>query len=121
MATRSQTYQQRRKSMGFGPKVRHRSPSEDNRKTAHQRGYTVQWRRYRLVYLYDNPLCVHHLALGKLVSANVVDHITPHKLDMDLFWDVGNHQSLCKQCHDIKTATEDGAFGREVKAHKVNG
>ena len=30
---------------------------------------------------------------------------------MKLFWDSNNWQSMSKQCHDRKTATEDGGFG----------
>ena len=37
---------------------------------------------------------------GVIKEAAVVDHITPHKGDMKLFWDSDNWQSLCKQCHD---------------------
>lgn len=44
--------------------------------------------------------------------AEVVDHIVPHKGDLSLFWSRSNWQSLCKRCHDIKTAMEDGGFGR---------
>lgn len=44
--------------------------------------------------------------------ANVVDHIKPHRGDKVLFWDSANWQPLCKECHDRKTATEDGGFGR---------
>jgi 5-methylcytosine-specific restriction protein A len=40
------------------------------------------------------------------VRAEVVDHIRPHRGDWALFIDPGNHQSLCKSCHDRKTAAE---------------
>ena len=46
------------------------------------------------------------------MPATVVDHIKPHLGDYGLFWESDNHQSMCKTCHDIKTATEDGGFGR---------
>ena len=38
--------------------------------------------------------------------ATVVDHIKPHQGDWTLFTDRGNLQSLCKSCHDRKTAQE---------------
>ena len=41
----------------------------------------------------------------------MVDHIEPHKRDQRLFWDTSNWQSMCKPCHDSKTATRDGGFG----------
>lgn len=61
----------------------------------------------------------------------MVDHIKPHRLKQaidsgdperiagarSLFWDsAGNWQSLCKRHHDVKTATEDGGFGRPAVA-----
>ena len=38
--------------------------------------------------------------------ATVVDHITPFRGAWALFIDPANHQSLCKRCHDRKTAKE---------------
>nr|WP_255342434.1 HNH endonuclease [Herminiimonas sp. CN] len=49
---------------------------------------------------------------GRVVAASVVDHAIPHKGDMVAFWVTSNWQSLCKHHHDVKTATEDGGFGR---------
>jgi len=40
-----------------------------------------------------------------------VDHIEAHKGDECLFWNQSNWQPLCKECHDGKTAKEDGRFG----------
>ena len=84
------------------------------RGTAHQRGYTSTWRRYTRMYLRAHPLCMcpDCAALPVPLPANVVDHIVPHKGDMELFWDPENHQSMSKSCHDRKTAREDGGFGR---------
>jgi 5-methylcytosine-specific restriction protein A len=87
---------------------------ERKRGTAHQRGYTKTWSKYRLMYLRENPICVMCQEEGNIVSASVVDHIIPHKGNMDLFWDSNNHQALCKRHHDIKTVTKDGGFGKKV-------
>lgn len=46
--------------------------------------------------------------------ATVVDHVIPHRGDMELFWDSDNWQSMHKQCHDKKTASEDGGFGNRL-------
>lgn len=59
-----------------------------------------------------HPFCVECQREGSLEMATVVDHIVPHKGDMDLFWDSNNWQGLCKRHHDKKTATQDGGFGR---------
>ena len=81
------------------------------RKNAASRGYGHKWRKERLAYLYRNPLCKQCEADGRVVPATVVDHITPHRGNMTLFWDMDNWQPLCKECHDRKTAKEDGGFG----------
>jgi 5-methylcytosine-specific restriction enzyme A len=80
---------------------------DKNRGTAAQRGYGARWRKVRTHYLAKHPVCVRCCHV-----ATVVDHIIPHKGDMNLFWDRNNWQPLCKTCHDRKTATEDGGFGR---------
>jgi 5-methylcytosine-specific restriction protein A len=59
-----------------------------------------------------NPLCVTCQGEGRVEAATVVDHIIPHRGDQKLFWGRSNWQSLCKRHHDIKTASEDGGFGR---------
>jgi len=91
-----------------------RRRQDKERGTSTQRGYNYRWQRYRRAYLAAHPLCV--LCLKKkpevVREATVVDHIIPHRGDHRLFWDPANHQSLCKECHDIKTAKEDGAFGK---------
>jgi len=38
--------------------------------------------------------------------ASVLDHITPHRGNRNLFWDQTNWQALCKPCHARKTARE---------------
>lgn len=83
----------------------------DDRQNATQRGYNGAWQRVRLGFLAQNPLCVICAATGRVTAANVVDHITPHKGDMNLFWDSANWQALCKPCHSRKTAESDGGFG----------
>jgi 5-methylcytosine-specific restriction protein A len=82
-----------------------------SRGTRQQRGYTDAWLRYSRNRLRSYPWCVQHEQLGRLVPAAVTDHIVPHRGDAQLFWDESNHQSLCKRCHDRKTAREDGGFG----------
>ena len=70
------------------------------------------WRRLRLHQLAKRPLCALHGELGQIKPASVVDHIRPHGGDMQLFFDEGNLQSLCKSCHDShKQAQERNANG----------
>ena len=84
-----------------------------NRGTPTQRGYGNDWRKMRAYHLRNNPLCVACKARGITEVASVVDHIVPHKGDEALRTDPDNLQSLCKRCHDSKTANENrGTEGR---------
>jgi len=72
---------------------------------------TARWRKRRVIYLRNHPLCCDCEARQVIKSAQVVDHIQPHKGDTALFFDESNWQPLCKRCHDRKTAAENGGFG----------
>ncbi|GAB7128048.1 hypothetical protein JCM19000A_25550 [Silvimonas sp. JCM 19000] len=99
---------------------------EVERGSSAQRGYNGRWQKARATFLREHPLCVACLAESSTTAATVVDHIKPHRLhdalagnDDDeirqaqaLFWNTSNWQALCKRHHDVKTATEDGGFGR---------
>lgn len=84
------------------------------RKSANERGYNYRWQKASRQYLIMNPLCRGCEEQGRVVAAKVVDHITPHRDDKALFWDVKNWQPLCFSCHGRKTATEDGGFGNPI-------
>lgn len=96
-------------------KAIHINEFKDNRENADRRGYGSRWRRARKMFLNSHPLCVECQKNGVLTTANVVDHIIPHKGDYDLFWNENNWQPLCKRCHDRKTVLEDGGFGNKIK------
>lgn len=82
-------------------------------KTSAQRGYGHKWRKAREGWLKAHPLCAYCEREGRASVATVVDHRTPHRGDMALFWDSGNWQSLCKSCHDsIKKREEHDAERR---------
>lgn len=94
-------------------------PQHMPRETAAARGYDYRWQKARLCWLRAHPLCVHCEREGRVVVGTDVDHIIPHKGDMALFWDSHGEkypgagwQTLCAHHHGIKTATEDGGFGR---------
>jgi 5-methylcytosine-specific restriction enzyme A len=76
------------------------------------RGYGYRWQQYRVRFLMDHPLCARCKAMGMVVEASVVDHVTPHRGDAALFWDERNHQALCKPCHDGAKAREEHAAGQ---------
>lgn len=91
-----------------------RRRQDSQRGTAAERGYGYRWQQARERFLKRYPLCVHCLKDGQTQAAEVVDHKIPHKGDKALFWDQDNWQGLCKRHHDVKTATEDGGFGRQM-------
>jgi len=84
------------------------------RGTRQQRGYTNAWLHYSAHRLAEHPLCVgypqgcHSLP----TMAKVTDHILSARAHPSLFWDDGNHQSLCYDCHRRKTNELEGGFGR---------
>lgn len=90
---------------GYCDNCKKEKPQE--RPNANKRGYTAEWRKASKKYLQVNPLCVSCDKQGKIVLAECVDHIVPHKGNMKLFWDVSNWQSLCNSCHSRKTVKED--------------
>ncbi|MDE1161917.1 MAG: HNH endonuclease [Acidobacteriaceae bacterium] len=71
------------------------------------RGYDNDWRRIRLIALRrDRYLCQHCLRDGLVTPAIDVDHIIPISVDPTRRLDIDNLQSLCRPCHNIKTAIE---------------
>jgi 5-methylcytosine-specific restriction protein A len=88
----------------------HTRERDQRRGTATQRGYDARWRRRRLAYLREHPLCEHCLANGRATPATQVDHVVPLRsggADAP-----SNYQALCASCHSRKTVREDGGFGR---------
>lgn len=65
------------------------------------------WRRLRDSVLSDDPLCAYCREQEIVEEAKVVDHIRPHKGDLDLFWDRDNLQPLCETCHSGRKQREE--------------
>ena len=68
---------------------------------------TALWQSIRAQQLTDHPLCWYHEQTGKVVAADTVDHITPHKGNTELFHDPNNLRSLCTKCHNSLAAIKD--------------
>lgn len=77
------------------------------RGTAHQRGYGYRWQQASKGWLRAHPLCEYCKRKGYDNLATLVDHITPHRGDMQLFWDFKNLQSLCAPCHNGEKKREE--------------
>lgn len=68
---------------------------------------TTAWRHLRARHLREHPLCVDCLTLGAYTPATVVDHIRPHRGNLQLFLDPANLQSMCKPHHDCTKRFEE--------------
>lgn len=77
------------------------------RPNARQRGYTREWEEARAEYLAYHPTCTMCGA-----PATVVDHITPHRGDPELFWAWQNWQALCAPCHNRHKQRQERAHER---------
>jgi 5-methylcytosine-specific restriction endonuclease McrA len=85
---------------------RRKADHDAKRPTASARGYDSQWSIERAAYLKTHPVCV-----TCNQPATVVDHIIPHRGDMQLFWTRENWQPLCTSCHSrTKQAQERRQF-----------
>jgi 5-methylcytosine-specific restriction endonuclease McrA len=79
-----------------GPsRARRESRLEANRFYASER-----WRRFRRLYLFDNPACEDCLEQGIVVPAIVVHHIEERRDRPDLAYEVTNMRALCVPCHN---------------------
>lgn len=92
--------------------------ADKHRSNANQRGYTSRWARARRLFLLrpENAACA---VCG--LPATCVDHVVPHKGNSRIFWDERNWQALCAHCHAVKTAREDGGYGRRVQEASAAG
>ena len=92
-----------------------RAALDQRRGSAGERGYGWTWQKFRDRFLKDHPLCVYCMNEGRPVQATVVDHIAPHRGDMELFWKQGNHQSLCATHHNSIKQREEKKAARRRK------
>lgn len=84
---------------------------KDTRESAAKRGYGRRWQRLRAMVLLSEPLCRECKSRGRVVAATDVDHIkSKERGGQD---EISNLQALCHSCHSVKTAKEDGSFGRK--------
>ena len=92
---------------GYCP--RHKPARAERRQSAQWHGWyslPVWTDQLRPAQLLREPFCRECARRGIRTRATVVDHIVPHRGDWALFTDRANLQSLCKTCHDRKTAWE---------------
>ncbi|TPM36631.1 HNH endonuclease [Mesorhizobium sp. B2-3-5] len=93
--------------------VARRQAAEEKRQTSRQRGYSKKWdvEARAFLSLPVNRLC----ACGCGRTAQMVDHIIPHRGNPQLMWDRSNWQAMTTACHSRKTAKHDGGFGNPTR------
>lgn len=73
-----------------------------------------RWRKRAKAQLQAEPLCRMCAVEGRVMAAQVADHIKPHRGDYQLFW-FGELQSLCEACHNrTKRQLELIGFTKDV-------
>lgn len=90
--------------------------AQDRRRgSASSRGYDADWRRLRGAFLLKHPLCLFCEEAGRVVEANVVDHVEGFTDRPELRLDWSNLRPLCKECHDRRTARDQAFGGRAAR------
>lgn len=69
-----------------------------------------RWRKASKEFLKGHPIC---FVCGK--PATLVDHIIPHRGNLELFYDENNWQPMCQSCHTRKTFKENNNFHKGKK------
>ena len=76
-----------------------------SKQTAQSYYNTSQWKKLRLAYFMEHPLCEYCLAEGKTVPTEEIHHIKPilsvedDLQRKDLAFNPNNLVALCKDCH----------------------
>lgn len=89
----------------------HVQSKEYEQRPGRQWMHSTRWRKARVAFLSEHPLCVECIKVGRVTPATVVDHKIPHNGNYELFWKSENWQGLCSEHHSRKTASEDGGYG----------
>ena len=63
---------------------------------------STRWRRLRVSFLAEHPLCEDCRKAGRLTSAAHVHHVLERKDRPDLALDPSNLEALCPPCHNAK-------------------
>ena len=79
-----------------------------NKREVRQQFYhSKEWRKLRKIKLSIDPLCEKCLTKGIIKEASVVDHKVDIILRPELRLTLSNLQSLCVECHNKKSSTDN--------------
>lgn len=78
---------------------------------------TAHWLRTRTRQLSRQPLCQSCATQGKVSAATEVDHVFAWSQIGQEAFAVNLFQSLCKNCHTVKTSLEQRGVFRHYKGH----
>lgn len=96
--------------------TQYRRQADKRRPNGYRRGYTREWSAFSKQYLIDHPYCTSAACLQipayARPPATDVDHIDGTGRNGPHAYEEWNLQALCHRCHSIKTAEQDGSFGR---------
>jgi hypothetical protein len=85
--------------------VKHGGGITDKGKANSKLYSTAAWKKQRVAQLSKKPLCAGCLCAGKIVQAEHIDHVFPHRQN-DVKFRLNLFQSLCASCHTLKTQME---------------
>src|SRR3990170_6270711 len=77
-----------------------RKKYEEERKTSIERGYDADWQKTREFKANQDPLCEECLKQDRVVPLDVVHHIKPIEMHLELRLVMDNLISLCNKCHE---------------------
>lgn len=77
-----------------------------HRGSARERGYDAVWSKLAKMQMVKEPLCRRCLDNKIIKDADLIDHKVPIVVDPTRRLDPSNLQSLCYQCHSIKTVED---------------
>lgn len=90
------------------------------RKLTNAKYNTVLWRKLRVIQLSKQPLCQGCSVRGKVTQATVVDHVFPWNQIGDQAFVANLFQSLCPECHSVKTNLEQQGIFRHYNAKPID-
>ena len=85
----------------------------DNRESAHKRGYNKTWQKVRDNKLKDHPYCERCMITGKVRSADLVHHVDRNSRNNES----ENLISMCLTCHQAEHKSEAWGGGK-FNCHK---